>query len=169
MEIISLITKFGIYVVFAFTLAAGILAVTIRNIFHAALGLAFTLIGVAGIYFILHAEFLAAVQILLYVGAILTLIIFAFMLTSRMGDESIPTSNRWRLPVLIGILFLLLFLVRLIGKTPWHLKDSLTSINAIELGTQLMGPYVLPFELISVVLVAALIGAIVISRNDSGE
>lgn len=169
MEIISLIAKSGIYIAFAFTLFAALAAVTLRNIFHSALALAFALIGVAAVYFVLHAEFLAAAQILLYVGAIMTLIIFAVMLTSRMGDETIPTSNRWRLPVLIAILFLLLFLVRIIGKTPWHLKESLSTIGTIELGTQLMGPYVLPFELISVVLVAALIGAIVIARNDSGD
>lgn len=169
MDVISVVTKFGIYIVFAVTIIASILAVSLRNIFHAALSFALALIGVAGVYFILHAEFLAAAQILLYVGAILTLVIFAVMLTSRMGDESIPTSNRWQLAVLISGLLLLLFLVRLVGKTPWRLKESLSSIDAVELGTQLMGPYVLPFELLSILLVAALIGSIVIARNDSSE
>ena len=167
MDVLASISKFGIYFIFAFTLSAALLSVTVRNIFHAALSLAFTLLGVAAVFFVLHAEFIAAIQILLYVGAIMTLIIFAVMLTSRISDTHIPTSNRQRYPVAIGILLLIYFLIRLIGKTPWRLKETLSTIDAVQIWKELMGPYVLLFEIISVVLVVALIGAIVIARSDS--
>ena len=167
MDMLDLITKFGIYAIFAFTLLAALLAVTARNIFHAALSLAFTLLGVAAVFFVLRAEFLGAIQILLYVGGIMTLIIFAVMLTSHMGDRSISTSNRQKYPATIFALLLIYFLVRLIGRVPWQLKEKLTTINAVQIGKELMGPYVLPFEIISLVLVVALIGAIVIARSDS--
>ena len=167
MDIISLIVRFGIYLVFGFTLAAAFLAVTVRNIFHAALSLVFTLIGVAGVFFVLRAEFLATIQILLYVGAIMTLVIFAVMLTSRISDKHIPTSNRQQYPVAIFSLLLVYLLVKQIGKVPWQIKETLTTIDAVQIGKELMGPYVLPFEIISLVLVVALVGAIVIARSDA--
>ncbi len=166
MEILVAVSKFGIYAIFLFTLASGLLAVSLRNIFHAALALVFALLGIAGVYFVLHAEFLAAVQILLYVGAIMTLLIFVVMLTSRIGDASIPTSNRQRWPAALGALCLILFLVRVIGKTVWPLKEPLSTVDAVQIGKELMGTYVLPFEIISLVLVVALVGAIVIARSD---
>ena len=169
MEVIQALSKIGIYGIFFATLAAAFLSVTLRNMFHAALALVFALVGVAGIFFVLHAEFLAAVQILLYVGAVMTLVIFVVMLTSRISDRSVPTSNRQRYPVAIGILLLILFLIRMIGKTPWQLKESLSSLDAVQIGKELMGAYVLPFEIISVVLVIALVGAIVIARSESGK
>ncbi len=165
MEILANVSKIGIYAIFAFTLTAGLLSVSVRNIFHAALGLVFALIGIAMIFFVMQAEFLAAIQILLYVGAIMTLVIFVVMLTSRIGDQNIPTSNHWRYPVGIGILLLILALVRMIGKTPWNLKEN-PGLDAVQIGKELMGAYVLPFEIISIVLVVALIGAIVIARSD---
>lgn len=166
MDIIVTISKASIYVIFMMTLLAAVFAVTLRNIFRAALSLAFALTGVAGVYFVLHAEFLGAMQILLYVGAVMTLIIFVVMLTSRIGDKTNPTSNRQALPVLIGALLLALFLIRLIRKTPWAVQKTLTTVDAVEIGKALMGPYVLPFELISLVLVVVLIGAIVTARSD---
>ncbi len=167
MDVLTLIAKFGIYFIFAFTLSAALLSVTVQNIFHAALGLAFALMGVAGVFFVLHADFLGAIQILLYVGAIMILLIFAVMLTSHIGDASVHTSNRQVYPAMILSLLLVYLLVRQIGKVTWQLKETLTSIDAVEIGKQLMGPYVLPFEIISVVLVVALIGTIVIARSDS--
>lgn len=166
MEVLTTVTKYGIYAVFAITLLGALAAVTVRNIFHAALALVLTLLGVAGVYFIMHAEFLGAIQILLYVGAIVTLIIFAVMLTSRMGDTSIPTSNRQRLPVAIGIAILIGFLTRVMLNTPWSVKTTLTTVDATVIGKALMGSYVFPFEVISIVLVVALVGAIVIARGD---
>lgn len=166
MELLASISKFGIYVIFGVTLIAAFLTVTVRNIFHAALGLVFSLLGVAATYFILRAEFLGAIQILLYVGAIMTLVIFAVMLTSRISEPSIPTSNRQRIPVAIGMVAFAVFLVQLVSKAPWPLKEKLSVISVVDIGQSLMGLYVFPFEAISIVLVVALIGAIVIARGD---
>ena len=166
MDVLTIISKYGIYAIFGITLLAALLAVTIRNIFHAALGLVLTLLGVAATYFILRAEFLGAIQILLYVGAIVTLIIFAVMLTYRLGDTSIPTSNHQRLPVAVGIVILIGFLARIMVQTSWPIKSTLSSIDARLIGKMLMSTYVFPFEVISLVLVVALVGAIVIARGD---
>ncbi|MBI4388097.1 MAG: NADH-quinone oxidoreductase subunit J [Candidatus Omnitrophica bacterium] len=166
MEIILAISKIGIYAIFGITILGAIFAVTLRNIFHAALGLVLALLGVAAVYFSMEAEFLGAIQILLYVGGIMTLIIFVVMLTSRIGDRTVPTSNHQRYPALVGILFLIAFLIRLVRETPWQLKAELSTIDAITIGKEFMGAYVLPFEITSLVLVVALIGAIVIARSD---
>lgn len=166
MEMMALFTKAGIYLIMTFTLLAAVLAVGVRNIFHAALSLVFALLGVAAIYFTLRAEFLGVMQILLYVGAVMTLLIYVVMLTSRMGDRSISTVNHQRYPALIGTLFLAAALVRLIEKIRFPLASAPSSTDAIQLGKALMGPYVLPFEIVSLVLVIALIGAIVIARSD---
>lgn len=150
-------------------LVTALLTVTVRNLFHAAIFLAFTLLGVAGIYFFLHAEFLAAVQILLYVGAIMTLVIFAIMLTSRMGDPLIPQANRQKWSVLISLVLLGSVLVPIVWKTPWQLAGVPKITNAVLLGKVLMGEFVFPFELVSVVLLIALVGAIVIARSDESK
>lgn len=147
-------------------LATAVVTVTVRNLFHAAFFLAFTLLGVAGIYFFLHAEFIAAIQILLYVGAIMTLVIFAIMLTSRMSDPSIPQSNRQLIPALVVTAIIGIFLIAAILKTPWNVSDAAQSTNAVVLGKALMGQFVFPFEVISLVLLVALIGAIVTARSD---
>src|SRR3990167_8178138 len=149
------------YAALAGILAVAILTVTVRNLFHAAIFLAFTLLGVSIIYFFLRAEFLAGIQILLYVGAIMTLVIFAIMLTSRIGDPEVPQSNRQRIPVLILIAISAFFLIGAILKASWKTVSTLQTTDAIELGKALMGEFVFPFEVISLVLLIALIGAIV--------
>ena len=166
MNIFGSIATASFYVLLFGVLAIAILTVTTRNLFHAAIFLAFTLIGVAFVYFFLHAEFLAGVQILLYVGAIMTLVIFAIMLTARIGDPTVSQSNRQRYPALGLILILAFSLISAIVKTSWKTASTLKTTNAVELGKALMGEFVLPFEIISLVLLIALIGAIVIARSD---
>ncbi|MBI1977608.1 MAG: NADH-quinone oxidoreductase subunit J [Candidatus Omnitrophica bacterium] len=166
MDIFGLIGPASFYGFMAGILVLAVLTVTTRNLFHSAIFLAFTLIGVACIYFFLRAEFLGGVQILLYVGAIMTLVIFAIMLTAKMGDPSIPQSNRQRLPVFLALAALAFLLVPQIVKTSWKVVESLKTTSAVELGQALMSEFVLPFELISIVLLAALIGAIAIARSD---
>ena len=167
MEILNGLVKIGTYATLCLTLIAAALAVSIQNMFRAALALVLTLLGIAGIYFILHAEFLAAVQILLYVGAIMILVIFVVMLTSRLGDPRLSTSNQQRYLVLIAALLLLKVLIPTLGKANWNLKAAPSAVSIFEIAQSLMGPYVFPFEVISVVLVGALIGAVVIARSDS--
>lgn len=154
------------YGVMAALLMAAVVTVTVRNLFHAAIFLAFTLLGVSIIYFFLHAEFIAGVQILLYVGAIMTLVIFAIMLTSKIADPQVRQSNRQKVPVFLLMIVFGFFLISTLLKTSWHLGAGLKTTNAVELGKALMGEFVFPFELVSIVLLIALIGAIVVARSE---
>lgn len=163
-----LTVKIGLYVLMAVSVAAAIGVVTLRSVFHSALSLALTLLGVAGIYIALQAEFLAMVQILLYVGAVMTLVIFAIMLTERLGDKTIRQDNRQSVPAFLGATAFLGILAWVILKTPWPVREEAIAkrVSTGDLGNALMGIYVFPFEVISVVLIAALIGAIVIAKRD---
>ena len=166
MTLFGSIATVSFYGVMAALLMTAFVTVTTRNFFHSAIFLAFTLLGVSIIYFFLHAEFIAGIQILLYVGAIMTLVIFAIMLTSKIADSSIPQSNQQRFAVLILILLLGFILISAILKTSWKIATTPQTTNAIELGRALMGEFVFPFEIISIVLLIALVGAIVVARSD---
>lgn len=158
------------YVVAAGTLFGAWVAVSARNLFRAALGLAGALFGVAALYLFMEAEFLAVAQLLIYVGAILTLIIFGVMLTARIAD---PATPRWNRQVGLGLAVALgigLWLAWIFLQVPWaegH-RGILPSAELATLGRALISVYLLPFELLSVLLLGALIGAIVIARKDEG-
>ena len=150
------------------SLIAALGVMLLPNIFHAALAHAFVLISTAALFIALHADFLAFVQILIYVGAVLTLEIFAVMLTTRLSDNTIHQHNRLGLPALIGSAVFLAVLWRLIQNTPWPVRaeNLKTAVTTADLGKALMGFYGFPFEVISVILIAALVGAIVIAKRD---
>lgn len=156
----------ALYGVLVLSLAAALGAVLLRNIFHSALCLVGTLVGVAVIYFSLHAEFIAVVQILLYVGAVMTLVIFAIMLTHRIGDQTIPQANNQSLPAFLALGGFVVLMATFLLKSRWSAAPSTTLVNTLILGEALLGEYVFPFEVISVILIAALIGALVIARRD---
>ncbi len=162
------IMKFGVYALMAVCLMGALLSVLFRNLFHAALALTGALLGIAGIYLALHADFLAMIQILIYVGAIMTLVVFAIMLTERFDDKAIHAHSTQGWAALAGGLLLVVFLVRMIHSTPWPVPSPLVSpaVTVMALGQALLGVYVFPFEIISIVLIAALIGAIVVARKD---
>lgn len=147
------------------TLVAALAVVTLRNILHSALSLVVTFIGVAGIYLLLQAEFIAAVQVLLYIGAVMVLILFAIMLTQRLTEERLRQFiGKWWLAAPLAILLLVL-IVPAVLTTAWVQlpKGELPADGVIALGTVLMNRYVLPFEIASVLLLVALIGAIVVA------
>lgn len=150
----------------AITLGAAIMAVTTRNLFRAALWLILAFLGSAGIFLLLHAEFLAITQVLVYVGAISTLIIFAIMLSRAVASPDQRRFNRqWGL---VGGAAALLFmgLAVTVTRIAWPVAVGEAPPDAIErLGTALVGSHVVPFEAASVLLVVALIGAIVIARE----
>ncbi len=157
--------KMIFYPIACLTLLFAISVVTSRNIFHSALYLALTLIGVACVYLYLDAEFLAIVQILIYVGAIVTLFIFTIMLTADIS--TVPFGGIMRRTLLsaiaaIGIFFIL---IKVVSKTTWQAAGAgAPSLGLPELGRSLMTKYVLPFEVISLISLAALVGAIVIGK-----
>ena len=147
------------------TLLAALAVVALKNLFRSALALVVAFIGVAGIYFLLQAEFLAVVQILIYVGAITVLIIFAIMLTRRLMEQHLVqfTGKWWVAAPLAFALFAMIALVAY--STTWLLRprEALPSDAVAALGTRLMTTYLLPFEIASVLLLVALVGAIVVA------
>ncbi|MBN2225784.1 MAG: NADH-quinone oxidoreductase subunit J [candidate division Zixibacteria bacterium] len=149
------------------TIASALCVVTLKNIFHSALCLILTLFSVAGLYILLHAEFLAVAQVLIYVGAVSILLIFAIMLTSQLASRKIVQSNE---QVTVAIFVCFLFLLVSIGSlfnTYWNgINAPLPDNNILTIGILLMTDYVLPFEVVSIVMLAALIGAIVLAREE---
>ncbi len=154
-----------------FTLGSGFMVVTTHNLIHAALWLVSTLFGVAVVFAILNAGFLAVVQVVVYIGAIAILFIFAVMLTRRdMRDQGPQTNPNWWAGVLIAVLVFggLFFLLQSwsgISTTAAAVPAGFDSVS--ELGNALVSPtgYVLPFEVASVLLVAALVGAVYVAFN----
>lgn len=154
------------YLLAAFTVAAGLGVVLTTNVVHSALALMGTLLGVAGMFILLGADFLGVVQLLVYVGGILVLTLFAVMLTSRVD---VRVSNRavGRLPALLVVVAVLAAMVRAIGSAAWVATEPKAPTPTVYgIGDAFLGPYLLPFEIASLVLLVALIGAVVISRKE---
>ena len=148
------------------TLGAALMVVTSRNLLHSALWLIASFFGIAGIFILLQAEFLAVVQVLIYIGAIAMLIIFAIMLTRRIMDPQQPRFNsQWGL---VGGFAALLFvgLAAVVTRVAWPVAVGEVPADAIaQLGVDFVGIYAVPFEIASVLLVVAMIGAIIIARE----
>ncbi len=150
----------------AATLGAALMVVTSRNVFHSALFLVASFVGVAGLYILLEAEFLAVVQILVYVGAIATLIVFAIMLSrGGMRDTERSLNEQWPI-VVVGALVLFIMLAFVGSQVTWPVDLAEPGSDVlVRLGQAFVGPAVIPFEVASVLLVVALIGAIIIARE----
>lgn len=158
----------------AVTLAAAVMVVTSTRLVHAVLWLVLALAGVAVLFVLLEAGFLAAVQVVIYVGAIAILIIFGVMLTRReMRDQGSQQTRGWPFALLaslllfVGLLALVTQTPALTAAAPLPLGDAESVLE--DLGRSLVDVdrYVLPFEVASVLLLAALIGAIVVARPPS--
>jgi NADH-quinone oxidoreductase subunit J len=143
------------------------MVVTLKNIFHSLLLLILCFFSIAGIYILLSAEFVAAVQVLIYVGAITVLLIFAIMLTAQLYSPSIRQSNEQVIPGLLVVGALLIVTLSVLGRTSWRIStQGIEGQSTVSIGKALLTTYVLPFEVVSLVLLAALIGAIIIARKD---
>lgn len=144
--------------------SAGVVAFS-KNIIHSALALLGTFLGIAGLYITLSADFLAATQVLVYVGGTLTLILFAVMLTSRIEDMKV-SNPRTGIAVAFGLVsVLLLVLGKVATQTAWPSESRPPMPSTAKLGHAFLGEYLLPFEVGSVVLLAALVGAVVLARR----
>lgn len=153
------------YVLAALTLgSAGVVAFS-RNIVHSTVSLLGTFVGVAGMFVMLSADFLAAVQILVYVGGTLTLLLFAVMLTAKIEDVRTSNKSRGRWAGLMAVGVLLLMLGRVATTTVWPSQQREPMPSTVKLGHTFLSEYLLPFEVASVLLLAALIGAVVIARR----
>lgn len=156
------------------TLGCGVLSVTTRQIFRAAISLLFSLIGVAGIYFWMQYEFIAAVQIVVYAGGIAVLIIFSIFLTQQAGDK-MPKAGLSR-KLFAGLAAFCGFALAMVQvyQHPFKLDMSAPPSPPMQaIGEQMLNldqsGYALPFEVISILLLAAMIGCIVIALRPAAE
>ncbi|RJP57405.1 MAG: NADH-quinone oxidoreductase subunit J [Melioribacteraceae bacterium] len=150
------------------TLGSGYLVVTSKNIVHAAFYLLFTFFGVAGIYVLLGADFLAIVQLMVYVGGILILLLFGVMLTNRITDVKIRTGTVHIIPAVVGTGLFMGVIVSMMLRTNWKSEPAELPISTMYgLGRILLVDYVLVFELLAILLLIALIGAASIARRDT--
>jgi NADH-quinone oxidoreductase subunit J len=163
----------GLDLVFAvvalITAAAAIKTVTSTNLVHAALFLAVTLAGIAGVFLVLSADFLALVQLVVYVGAVAVLFLFGLMLTrAPIGREALDSDHRGLALGVSGALFVLLsgLIIAAFGDVR---VDTVGGPRTADIGLALFRDWVLPFEVLSMLLLAALVGAIVLSRREDGE
>jgi NADH-quinone oxidoreductase subunit J len=152
----------------AVALVGAVGAVTVRNLFHAAIFLVLSFVGIAGYYILLEAEFLAMVQILVYVGAISILIIFAIMLSRRMMSPEFRARNEQWIGGLVAAVALFAILAFILLTVSWPAVEASVADDTIsQLGQALVSPdhYLLVFEVASVLLLVALVGAVIISRE----
>jgi NAD(P)H-quinone oxidoreductase subunit 6 len=158
------------YLVALITVGSALMVALSRNIIYSAFSLLGTFAGVAGLYVFLGADFVAAVQLLIYVGGILILILFAVMLTRRITDVEITNRAAGRIPAVIIVGLLIYLLVQAVRETPWvKVKEAVYQPTTAKIGDLFLEEYLLPFELASLVLLAAMIGAVVLSRKEIKE
>ena len=152
-------------IVAIFTLGGAVGVVATRNVVHAALFLLLSLLGAAGAYLLLFAEFLALVQVLIYGGAVTIVVLFAVMLTRSSEYPRITDNKQWPLGLITATV-----LAVVLGAAFWLAPDVAAEPQApafTELGASLFTKWALPFEIASLVLLVALIGAIIIARTQN--
>ncbi len=138
-----------------------------RSLFHAVLFLILTFVGIAGFFVLLSAEFLAMAQVIIYVGAISVLVLFAVLLTPRASRDNGET--RMLLPGALLSICLAAVFIFVIQDANWHEVKDAPTFTSFDLGNALLQTWVLPFEIASVLLTAALVGAIMLARTPQEE
>ncbi len=163
------ISQIIFYLLGAFILSMAVMAVTARKIFRSAIWLLFCLIGIAGLYFWMEMEFIAAVQIIVYVGGIVVLIIFSIFLTEQAEEKMPQPSIGRKIAAALSIVFGIGFTGSLIYNHGFKPSVLVFDNEVARIGRGLLntgeGGYVLPFEVVSILLLAAMIGCIVIAMK----
>ena len=152
----------------AVVLVGSALAVVLsKNLFHSVLWLALALTGTAGVFLLLEAEFLAAVQLLLYAGGIVTIVVFAIVVTERLVGERITQTNRRITAGAVTSLALIALVVNAITRQPLAtVREPLTTDLTRAIGESVLTRFVLPFELLGVLMLAAMLGAVYFARPE---
>jgi len=154
------------WMIVVLTLGSAAAVVMNQKLIYSAIALLFTFFGVAGLYIFLWADFLAGVQVVVYVGGILVLIIFGIMLTNRITSVNISSTSIQKGLGGLVVLGILIILAYMIQSTPWLMADAVEPNQTTgKIGYLLMMDYLLPFEAASLLLLAALMGAAMLSRN----
>lgn len=160
------------YVIAAVMAFSAIRMVTVRNVVHAAMYLVLVLAGSAAQFILLASEFLAATQVLVYIGAIVVLVLFGVMLTrARLGQDVNLTNDYWYVGAFTAVILFVVLASSLLdefGSRELNEENAATQIgsNTEQVADAIFGQYVVPFEAVSVLLLAALVGAIVLARKD---
>lgn len=161
------------YLIATLILVSGLLAVTSRQIFRSAIYLLFSMIGIAGLYFWMQYEFIAAVQIVVYVGGIVVLIIFSIFLTHRVGGDLPEPDYKRTLFAGLASLFAFLLFWNVIKHYEFFGDRPAGELSVKRIGEEMLnynqGGFVLPFEVVSILLLAAMIGCIVIALKTKTE
>lgn len=161
------------YLISAFILSMGVLSVTSRKIFRSAIWLLFSLIGIAALYFWMDVQFIAAVQIVVYVGGIVVLIIFSIFLTQQSGKEMPKAPLLRTIAGALAVLFGFAFTYLLIDQYGFLTIDQPFDSDVARIGNAMLntqeGGYALPFEVVSILLLAAMVGCIVIALKTKPE
>jgi NAD(P)H-quinone oxidoreductase subunit 6 len=152
------------YALAAFTVGAGAVVALSTNIVHSGFALFATLFGVAGLYAYLSADLLAVVQMLVYVGGISVLVLFAVMLTSGLSDAGHTNPGARLVSGIVLLVAVLAAVLVLAFSLPYGTEDAAVPTTA-AVGDALLGKWVLPFEVVSMVLLAALLGAVSLARG----
>jgi NADH:ubiquinone oxidoreductase subunit 6 (subunit J) len=158
----------GLIAVAALLLVSSLQVVLSRNLFHSVLWLALSLVATAGVFLLLHAEFLAAAQVLLYAGGVVTIVVFAIMLTERLIGQSLAQMSRglgWGALVAAAV-FVGVAAVVLQAPADRAGRALAPAAGTADLGRALVTDWVLPFEALAVLLVASLLGAVYLARAD---
>ncbi|HTX18708.1 MAG TPA: NADH-quinone oxidoreductase subunit J [Bacteroidota bacterium] len=162
-------TDIVFYVFAVVVILSAAVVVFSKNIIHSAFSLMFTFFGVAGLYVLLNADFIAVTQVLVYVGGILVLLLFGVMLTTRVVDIDTKAGTLHAIPASILAALLVGTLCGVFWITDWVTpapKSAAPASTASTIGQMLMTTYLLPFEVASVVLLVAMIGAAMIARRE---
>lgn len=153
----------------AMTIAGAFMAVMMKNVFHNALALIVCLAGVAALFIFLNSEFLAVIEVIIYIGAIAIAIIFAIMLSRPMYNKSEKRSLSKMVRSLCIAALLFGGLYGVLQKTAWPLATAKGDYSMGHIGKNLLGASVLPFEVISLILLVAIVGALLLSSERSEE
>ncbi|GAB7387907.1 NADH-quinone oxidoreductase subunit J [Bacillaceae bacterium] len=158
------------FILSLFVIGGAVFMISFTKVVHMVVSLAFTFLGIAGLYVLLEAEFVAVTQVLVYAGAVSILMLFGIMLTRHDVDEEAQGRGKQKALafLVVAAFFALVF---------WGIKDiawpqesaSLAENNILEIGKQLFTHYVIPFELVSVLLLVALVGAIILAKKEADE
>lgn len=162
----------------ALIIGSAMMVATTRNVIHSALWLIASFLGVGALYLLLEAEFAAAIQVLVYVGAVSILMLFAIMLTRHVtGEGQHQYYRRWWLSLGVSVLLFGVVLAPTLAGQPWGDVEPQPSLpaspgqpsgiaGALEIGQAFMREYLIPFEVASVLLLVALVGAIVVAYEE---
>lgn len=157
------------YIISVFILGTGLLSVTTRKIFRSAIWLLFSLIGIAGLFFWMDVQFIAAVQIVVYVGGIVVLIIFSIFLTQQSGNEMQKPSVARTIASVFAVVFGFALTYMLISQYGFQTSNQPFNYDVNSIGTKMLSidadGFALPFEVVSILLLAAMIGSIVIAMK----